>query len=302
MADTIGKLLKSEDDSKEISPAKSQKKLKESKRRLGDVCHSLLIDTAVYNPKKTVNSINAYIVETEKVDRLLYSVIIGFIVGLDEKDRGIFSTNVDKLLQYVLNESNSVEEDTRKICIKLYDHFQLIIIQIESASVITKDAIANAMKDEVQESHKEIKGIQKEYITILGIFAAIMLAFVGAFTFSTSVLSNLGKADTLELIMVALVIGIVFVLLISILIEFLREINDKVIKDEKGKRKWSPKNKIAIEVLMTIATITIVAFGISKMSVPQQISFGKHIYQLVDKDSMEKTDEDSKTVSNNNQK
>ena len=65
------------------------------------------------------------------------------------------------------------------------------------------------MKDEVEESHKEIKGIQKEYITILGIFAAIMLAFVGAFTFSTSVLNNLGKADTLELVAVAIVIGLV---------------------------------------------------------------------------------------------
>ena len=302
MADTIGKLLKSEGDSKEISPAKSQKKLKESKRRLGGVCRSLLIDTAVYEPKKTVNSINAYIAEIEKVDRLLYSVISGFIVGLDEKDRGIFSTNVDKLLQYVLDEANSVEEDTRKICIKLYDHCPRNIIQIESASVITKDAIANAMKDEVQELHKEIKGIQKEYITILGIFAAIMLAFVGAFTFSTSVLSNLGKVDALELVMVVLVIGLVFVLLISILIEFLREINDKVIKDEKGKRKWSSKSKIAIGVLMAVATITIAAFGISKMSVPQQISFGKHIYQLVDEESMEKKDVDSKILSNNNQK
>lgn len=72
------------------------------------------------------------------------------------------------------------------------------------------------MKDEIEESHKEIKGIQKEYITILGIFAAIMLAFVGAFTFSTSVLNNLGRVDTLELVAVALVIGLVFVLLGSI--------------------------------------------------------------------------------------
>ena len=99
----------------------------------------------------------------------------------------------------------------------MYDHFQLNLIQIESASVITKDGITTAMKDEVEESHKEIKGIQKEYITILGIFAAIMLAFVGAFTFSTSVLNNLGKADTLVLVAVALVIGVVDVVVIIIL-------------------------------------------------------------------------------------
>lgn len=41
-------------------------------------------------------------------------MISGFIVGLDEKSRGVFSTNVDKLLQYVLDEGNQVSEDTRK--------------------------------------------------------------------------------------------------------------------------------------------------------------------------------------------
>lgn len=241
MADEIGKLLKNEDSSSQIKPAASQKKLRESKRRPNGICRSLLIDTGAYEPKKTANSVDAYIASTEKVDRILYSVISGFIVGLDEKSRGVFSTNVDKLLQYVLDEGNQVSEDTRKICIKLYDHFQLNLIQIESASVITKDGITTAMKDEVEESHKEIKGIQKEYITILGIFAAIMLAFVGAFTFSTSVLNNLGKADTLDLVAVALVIGVVFVLLISILIDFLRDINDKVIFDKNGKKKWNKK-------------------------------------------------------------
>ena len=253
MADEIGKLLKNEDSSSQIKPAASQKKLRESKKRLNGICRSLLIDTGDYEPKRTANSVDAYIALTEKVDRILYSVISGFIVSLDEKSRGVFSTNVDKLLQYVLDEKNQVSEDTRKICVKLYDHFQLNLIQIESASVITKAGIATAMKDEIEESHKEIKGIQKEYITILGIFAAIMLAFVGAFTFSTSVLNNLGKADTLELVAVALVIGLVFVLLISILIDFLRNINDKVI-----------------------------CIGILRMSFPQQINIGQHRYQLVE--------------------
>lgn len=117
MADEIGKLLKNEDSSSQIKPAASQKKLRESKKRLNGICRSLLIDTEAYEPKRTVNSVDAYIASTEKVDRILYSVISGFIVGLDEKSRGVFSTNVDKLLQYVLDEENQVSEDTRKICV-----------------------------------------------------------------------------------------------------------------------------------------------------------------------------------------
>ena len=296
MADEIGKLLKNEDSSGQITPVVSQKKLRESKRRLNGICRSLLIDTGAYEPGKTANSVDAYIASTEKVDRILYSVISGFIVGLDEKSRGVFSTNVDKLLQYVLDEGNQVSEDTRKICIKLYDHFQLNLIQIESASVITKDGITTAMKDEVEESHKEIKGIQKEYITILGIFAAIMLAFVGAFTFSTSVLNNLGKADTLDLVAVALVIGVVFVLLISILIDFLRDINDKVIFDKNGKKKWNKKVVGGIVLLTLIAVVVLICIGISRMSFPQQINIGQHRYKLVEetaKDSENKLGSDS---------
>ena len=60
MADEIGKLLKNEDSSSLIKPAASQKKLRESKKRLNDICRSLLIDTEAYEPKRTANSVDAY--------------------------------------------------------------------------------------------------------------------------------------------------------------------------------------------------------------------------------------------------
>ncbi len=60
MADEIGKLLKNEDSSSQIKPAASQKKLRESKKRLNGICRSLLIDTEAYEPKRTANSVDAY--------------------------------------------------------------------------------------------------------------------------------------------------------------------------------------------------------------------------------------------------
>ena len=72
MADEIGKLLKNEDSSSQIKPAASQKKLRESKKRLNGICRSLLIDTEAYEPKRTANSVDAYIASTEKLDRILY--------------------------------------------------------------------------------------------------------------------------------------------------------------------------------------------------------------------------------------
>ena len=160
MADEIGKLLKNEDSSSQIKPAASQKKLRESKKRLNGICRSLLIDTEAYEPKRTANSVDAYIASTEKVDRILYSVISGFIVGLDEKSR---------------------------------------------------------------------------------------------------------------------------------------DINDKVVCDKNGKKKWNKKVVSGIALLTMIAVVTVICIGISRMSFPQQINIGQHRYQLVEKsteDSANKLDVD----------
>lgn len=280
MAEDLDKLLKSEDRNRRAND-NSSKKLWESKRRLSGICRSLTVNTKYYDPKITVAKIDAYIAETDKVDRILYSVISGFIVGLDEQTRGIFSTNVDKLLQYVLNNEDTVSIDSKRICIKLYDHFQLNLTQIESASVITKKGIANAMEKEIESAHNEIKGIQKEYITILGIFAAIMLAFVGAFTFSTSVLNNLGSVSVFELATVAVIVGLVFSVLINLLLGFLREINSKG-SSEADKKRRSRVPKPSIRSLVVVAIACLMSYGISQMSFPVDFTIFGHHYKVVE--------------------
>lgn len=98
---------------------------------------------------------------------------------------------------------------------------------------------AQRIVDAKMDLQKEVKGIEKEYITILGIFAAIVLAFVGSFTFSTSVLNNIAKVNIVELSVIALIIGIVLFNLIAYLLDFLKEINDKVDYNAKGKNNKS---------------------------------------------------------------
>lgn len=270
MVDALDNLLKGE-ESIGGKPGENSKKLNTTKKRLNGICKSIMIDSENYSPKKTVSSIDNYIKENSKIDRILYSEISSFIIALDEGGRGTFSTNIEKLLMYVLDENNSVQEDSRKICIKIYDHFQLNLTQIESSAAITRMEIANAISEEKASLHKEVKGIEKEYITILGIFAAIMLAFVGAFTFSTSVLNNVSNTDMYKLVIIALVIGLVFIVLIMLLIEFLRDINEKIITDENGKRKMNPIGKVAIIVLTILIGGAILGNAISQIKFPEKV-------------------------------
>ena len=230
-----------------------------------------MIDSSAYLPKKTVGSIDAYIKETSKVDRILYSEVSSFIIALDESGRGTFSTNIEKLLMYVLDETNGVQEDSRKICIKIYDHFQLNLTQIESSATITQIQIAKAIGEEKASLHGEVKEIEKEYITILGIFAAIMLAFVGSFTFSTSVLNNVTNTNIYKLAIISLVIGLVFIVLITILIEFLKEINEKVSIGKDGNRRMNSVSKMAIFLISAMIIITIIGNAISQIKFPDKV-------------------------------
>lgn len=137
--------------------------------------------------------------------------------------RGIFATNLEKLLLYSLDDDNSVSEDCKKMIVKIYDHFQLALHQIENVNNIFADSIEEAKKN----LQKQIKGVEKEYISILGIFASIVLAFVGGITFSTSILQNISAVSAFRLLLVVDFLAFVLINVIYILVKFIFTINEK---------------------------------------------------------------------------
>jgi hypothetical protein len=156
---------------------------------------------------------------------------------MESEQRMVFLTNVESLLIFSLDVGNlsgvildkdpdTLVDDIAKIIVKIYDHTQLVNYQIENMNTIFAQSISDAKLD----LHKEIKGIEKEYISILGIFAAIVLAFVGGITFSSSVLQNIGKVSIYRLLVVVVMLAFVIVNVIWLLIKFIAEINDKDIK------------------------------------------------------------------------
>ena len=90
---------------------------------------------------------------------------------------------------------------------KLYDHVNLDVARINYVKAIDKrymvsgkkinvslkdtEAKLNSTKEELDEYVEKVDNAQKESITILGIFSAVILAFIGGMTFTSSVLSNI---------------------------------------------------------------------------------------------------------------
>ncbi|GAA7405385.1 hypothetical protein UBN14_10870 [Helicobacter pylori] len=74
--------------------------------------------------------------------------------------------------------------------------------------------VSNKLEDDLNKNYKklseELNKQQTQYITILGIFASIVLTFVGGLAFSTSVLSNIDKANACRLVFVMAFIALFF--------------------------------------------------------------------------------------------
>lgn len=221
--DDIDKLLIG---AKNTSPRSDQ--LSYSKQKMRMICRSLSFDSNHYQPEHTVKQICEYIGSKRKLDRILYSEISNYIFSLNIRQRGTFATNVDCLLQYVLSggfetSSEGRKEDCRKIVLKIYDHFQLALHQIEN----TKSILRNSVEELKEEIRKENKGIEREYITILAIFSSIVLTFVGGVSFSSELLSAMHSVSIYRLLLS--IEGLAFVLLnlSYMMLKLIFEINDK---------------------------------------------------------------------------
>ncbi len=124
--------------------------------------------------------------------------------------------------------------DISKEIVKLYDHTNLDIARINYTKTMTNATMSelaknklliNGLEKNIQESEVTLKELsdqtikdltqlstnvqnkqedmQKEYISILGIFAAIVLAFTGGIVFSGSVLENIDKSSIYRITLIS---------------------------------------------------------------------------------------------------
>lgn len=98
----------------------------------------------------------------------------------------------------------------------------------QKAQKIKKDSDASLKK--INAVERKLDNSQKEYITILGIFASIVLAFTGGLSFSASVLTNISQTNIYRTILIVLFIGLV---LINILFGLFYYINSLINKEQK---------------------------------------------------------------------
>lgn len=162
--------------------------------------------------------------------------------------------------------------DVSQSLLKLYDHLNLDmarLVYIEAGDYnVTKEDNIDRLTGQINAAENEIKNVrhgidameskvrdsQKEYIAILGIFAAVVLTFIGGLAFSTSVLNNINAVSIYRLILIATVIGLILVNVLYALFHYLN-----IIVRQNNSQSLKPLKIINIIIISMIA-ITVLAW------------------------------------------
>lgn len=186
-------------------------KLENTRFLMKRLCQSLASEPNEFGLEKTVALITDFIGDKDRyLDRFLYSELSMQLFDFDVKKRDKFFSNIATLLE---NFATVVDEETEdedlksieKMIIKIYDHTHLVEHQIG----MIERSVESGKKSIQEANQKELKSIQKDYIAILSVFSAVVLAFSGGLTFSASVLENISAVSMYRLVFIALLIGIV---------------------------------------------------------------------------------------------
>lgn len=120
---------------------------------------------------------------------------------------------------------------------------------------------SNEYSSQINRLKQKLNSAQQEYVAILGVFAAIILAFVGGITFSTSVLQNFDSVSIYRLLLTIDLLGLILINTINLLLKFICHILDK------DKKVFFPIKWINIICFAFAALILVAwAFNLDKIS------------------------------------
>ena len=165
-----------------------------------------------------------------------YSEITEAVLSSIKKDEDATLMTITQNIRIIKEKIDNQKENTNtKANIeKLYDHINLECIRLRESNQRMKkinedlsrlEKFNDKIENKLKSTEQILKKQQAQYITILGIFASIVLAFVGGLTFSTSVLANMHNVSFFRLVFVLCFIALFFGNILHFLFRFLKDIN-----------------------------------------------------------------------------
>ena len=149
-----------------------------------------------------------------------------------------------------------------------------------NTSVVETENKLKAIDDTSDGVKEKVQNLQRDSITILGIFASIVLTFTGGMIFSSSVLENIGRASAYRIIIVTLIIGWVMVNSIISLIMYIGKITRFKDEDRLGIKDWIVRNVYWISVNAILVVLIFLTYNGWLHSTEKKLVDQSNLYQI----------------------
>lgn len=166
------------------------------------------------NVGKLIDHIRLEIFRIKYIDETLFQNVTRKFIELNNEQLDTFSS----LHSTMQNELAELEQKNQEI---------KQAIEKNKANQMEIDQQLQVLKQTASDAANKVENAQNEIIAILGIFAAVVLAFVSGIAFSTSVLQNIANASIYKILFVSCGIVLVLTNLIYMLLRFVLEIQGK---------------------------------------------------------------------------
>lgn len=238
-----------------------------------DKLRNILINMSKANYQYSDEEILYFVTELNQIYRNefrhLYSNIFHTLTLIYHPDNIQYDLkSLTKTIQSVydlVKNNKTYTKEFRSSVQKLYDHVNLDINRLEYTESIAS-SISEKVNNQNTKTSQELNIIatkaekmQKEYITILGIFSSIVITFVAGISFSTSVLSNIDKVSIYRLSFVMVLLAIFLFNFLYLLLDFINKINYNPISNTTNNSSTTNNSTIStINGLLLIMLIIII--------------------------------------------
>lgn len=186
-----------------------------------------------------------------------YSQILNFLMKVEAESLDYLASNMDILKEDISKGTY----EFKKSFLKLYDHVMLEIVRIRlynnysERENLIEDKL-NTAKNEFEyhsnvwnnlqaevytnigKVNEQFKNSNAQFISILGVFSAVVMVFFGGQNIIGNILSTINKCSIMKVVFLASLVGLMMFNIIFLLLYFISKIVDKSIATRDLERLW----------------------------------------------------------------
>lgn len=260
--------------------------------RFGDLLRELYSDKQFKTPSANIENIESgkkFINYLDEIDGnfLPYHTLTQFVYDPDaEREISQFAT----IIYETIKNNNNINNETKDKALKIRQHLLLAEQQKNSLYHEQQNEIKNInnsiveTNNSMQESKKELKETKKiydnmlsQYISILGIFAAILMTAFGGIQAFTAIYSN-NSFSLVDSLLIACVGFLGILLMLFLLLNSIAKLSGKSLDSNKSENDWYRRHPTIINSFIILSSLSLLLISYKISINPPTISWWGWVY------------------------